>query len=142
MTGKIQELLIRFTKPIVQIEWVLIVTNIVLAVFVLLQRANDFLPSTSNFGILIDQYELFLVAYLTVGALSLLHIYFLVCDRDCVRARAYLVMAYAISYMFTTVIVLLAAGYNHILWINRFSFFWIAGVVYLGLRTQYAHADK
>lgn len=142
MARSLQKLLLRFNKPLVQIEWVLIVTNIVLAGFVLLQHTQEFLPTTSNFGLLIEQYELALTAYLSAGILSLVNIYLLFSKRDCVRARSYVVMAYALLYMFTTIIALLAAGINHLLWINRFSFFWIAGVVYLGLRTQYANADK
>jgi hypothetical protein len=58
------------------------------------------------------------------------------------RDRSYIAMIYAVLYMFTAIILLLTLGFNHILWIDRLAFFWIASVVYLGLRTQHANANK
>jgi hypothetical protein len=143
MATMLKETLLRFNKPLVQIEWVLIVTNIILGAFVVIQqRTDNFLPPTSNLGIILNDYQVVLAAYLALGLTSLVHAYFLLSPKKFFRDRSYIAMIYAVLYMFTTIILLLAIGFNHIMWVDRFSFFWIAGVVYLGLRTQFSHANK
>jgi hypothetical protein len=144
MTVWLKDMFSRFNKPLIQIEWVLICTNLIFAVFVALEQEVDshFLSPTSNLGIIIEEYRVAVIAYLALGITSLVHIYFLVSPKKFFRDRSYIAMIYAVLYMFTAIILLLTLGFNHILWIDRLAFFWIASVVYLGLRTQHANANK
>jgi len=144
MAATFKGMFLRFNKPLIQIEWVLICTNLVFAVFVALEQEIDhhFLPTTSSLALVIEEYRIALLAYLALGITSLVHIYFLVSPKKFFRDRSYIAMIYAVLYMFTAIILLLTLGFNHIIWIDRLAFFWIASVVYLGLRTQFTNANK
>jgi hypothetical protein len=68
MTVWLKDMFSRFNKPLIQIEWVLICTNLIFAVFVALEQEVDshFLSPTSNLGIIIEEYRVAVIAYLAL----------------------------------------------------------------------------
>lgn len=129
----------RFRKPLVLVEWVLAISNIAVALLVLILELTpaeaDLESVVARF---ISDYAIVTGSFVILGIISIVDIAFLVGPRAYERYRSYIMLLYSIFYAFLSFLVVLSQGVDHILWINRFTLFWLSSILYFSLRAQYS----
>jgi len=132
----------RFRKPLVLVEWVLSISNVLVASLVVaLEISPGDVDEDSVVARFISDYEIVTGSFIILGLISIVNMAFLVGPGRNERYRSYIMMLYSITYAFLSFLVILSQGFDHILWINRLTLFWIASILYFSLRAQY-HASS
>ena len=132
----------RFRKPLVLVEWVLSISNVLVASLVVaLEISPGDVDEDSVVARFISDYEIVTGSFIILGLISIVNMAFLVGPGRNERYRSYIMMLYSITYAFLSFLVILSQGFDHILWINRLTLFWIASILYFSLRAQH-HASS
>jgi hypothetical protein len=132
----------RFRKPLVLVEWVLSISNVLVASLVVALEISPGEPDLDSIvSRFISDYEIVTASFIALGGISVINMAFLVGPGRNERYRSYIMMLYSTIYAFLAFLVVLSQGFDHILWINRLTLFWIASILYFSLRAQY-HASS
>lgn len=134
MVKRLIDFLNRFPRPLRQIEYVISLSTVAIAVVTIIIIHQDFFPDSTSIGKLLEKYETISTVIIAMALIAIIDLVTLIRGRNGTETRAVSMFSLSVGFFFLAILTLLSAGYQNLLWVNSFTLFFISSILYFNLK--------